>query len=78
MYNIRKSGRKPDHALIYTFPHLPLIVYRLGPAEEGVDVDLMYAHVDGDQDVGGPNPSRAVSRRLMCNFSDDFSRIFAF
>ena len=39
--------------LQYTLSHLPLIVDGLGPAEEGVDVDFMYTHVDNDRDVEG-------------------------
>ena len=64
--------------LQYTLSHLPLIVDGLGPAEEGVDVDFMYTHVDNDRDVEGPNPTRAVSWRLRYNIEDDFSQNFTF
>ena len=64
--------------LQYTLSHLPLIVDGLGPAEEGVDVDLMYTHVDSDRDEEGPKPTRTVSWRLRSNVEGYFISKFRF
>ena len=51
-----------------TISYLPLIVDGLCPAEKGVDVYLVDAHVDGGRSEEGPKPMGALSSRLRSNF----------